>query len=70
MTHLLRRRTDRHDEELLPDYDLGAEINPRAAEMYATAAGFYAACIKNRYFDEATEFAEWFLETFDIDLEN
>ena len=41
-----------------------------SAEIYTTAAGVYVACLKNRYFDEAAEFAEWFLDAFDIDLEN
>lgn len=44
--------------------------SPSSAEIYTTAAGFYVACLKNRYFDEAQEFAEWFLDAFDIDLEN
>lgn len=42
----------------------------RAAEVYTQAAAFYVACLKNRYFDEADEFQEWFLDTFDIDLED
>jgi hypothetical protein len=45
------------------------ELNPRDAEVYTQAAAFYVALVKNRYFDESTEFAEWFLETFDLDLE-
>jgi len=40
-----------------------------AADVHVHAAAFYAACLKNGYFDEATEFAEWYLETFDHDLE-
>lgn len=44
--------------------------SPSSAEIYTTAAGFYVACLKNRYFDEAAEFAEWFLDAFDIDLES
>lgn len=38
-------------------------------EVYAQAAAFYVALTKNGHLDEATEFAEWFLETFDLDLE-
>lgn len=38
-------------------------------EVYTLAAAFYVALLKGGYFDEASEFAEWFLETFDIDLE-
>jgi hypothetical protein len=34
------------------------------------AAAFYVACLKAGFFDEADEFAEWYLETFDYDLEN
>lgn len=40
-----------------------------AVEVQVEAAAFYVACIKNGYLDEAAEFAEWFLDTFDIDLE-
>lgn len=39
-------------------------------EIHGLAAGFYAALLKHRYFDEATEFAEWYLDTFDHDLES
>lgn len=44
--------------------------NLTGAEVYAQAAALYVALVKNGYFDEAAEFAEWFLETFDLDLEN
>lgn len=37
--------------------------------LYSAAAAFYVACLKGGYVDEAQEFAEWFLESFDIDLE-
>lgn len=37
--------------------------------VYGQAAALYVALIKAGHLDEATEFAEWFLETFDIDLE-
>ena len=33
------------------------------------AAAFYVACMRAGLFDEATDFAEWYLETFDHDLE-
>lgn len=39
------------------------------AEVYTQAAALYVALVKAGYFDEASEFAEWFLETFDLDLE-
>lgn len=45
-------------------------LEPRHADVYATAAGFYTALLKSGYGDEASEFAEWFLETFDLDLES
>lgn len=41
-----------------------------SAPGYAEAAAFYVALLKDGYSDEAQEFAEWFLETFDIDLED
>ena len=34
------------------------------------AAALYVALLQAGYFDEATEFAEWYLETFDHDLES
>lgn len=34
------------------------------------AAAFYYVLLKNGYGEEATEFAEWFLDTFDLDLES
>lgn len=45
-------------------------MNPKLAEIHATAASFVYVLLKNSYLDEAQEFAEWFLETFDIDLED
>lgn len=38
-------------------------------EVYVNAAAFYVALVKNGFAEEASEFAEWFLETFDLDLE-
>jgi hypothetical protein len=54
------------DGDELPDR---ADLTPGHAEVYATAAAFYVACLKNGFIDEAQEFAEWFLEEFDLDLE-
>ena len=48
----------------------GLELNPSTAEIQASAASFVYACLKNGFTDEAQEFTEWFLETFDIDLED
>jgi len=38
-------------------------------EVYAQGSAFYVVLVKNGYGQEAGEFAEWFLDTFDIDLE-
>lgn len=38
-------------------------------EVYAQAAALYVAMTKNGYLEEAADFAEWFLENFDLDLE-
>jgi len=43
---------------------------PRKAAVYVEAAAFYVACLRAGFIEEATEFQEWFLETFDIDLED
>lgn len=51
------------------DSEVGA-LSTRAAEIYTTGAAFYVVLIKNRKFDEAQEFAEWFLDNFEIDLES
>jgi len=45
------------------------ELTPRHAEVYTLAAAFYVGCLRAGFYDEATEFAEWFLDTFDLDLE-
>jgi len=47
-------------------------VLPNAAtfDVQAQGAAFYVACLKAGLIDEATEFAEWFLETFDHDLES
>jgi hypothetical protein len=45
------------------------ELKPAQADIYATAAALYVSLVKNGYTEEATEFAEWFLDTFDLDLE-
>jgi stage V sporulation protein SpoVS len=52
-----------------PDY-AGAIRDAGTAEIYALGAGFYVALVKNKQFEAATEFAEWFFETFDLDLES
>lgn len=43
---------------------------PRDADVYVQAAAFYVACLKAGFLEEATEFAEWYLDTFDTDLED
>lgn len=42
----------------------------RSAEVYVQAAAFYVACLRAGFIDEATEFAEWYLDTFDTNLED
>lgn len=39
-------------------------------EIHASAAAFYVALLKNGRLDEAAEFAEWYLDAFDHDLES
>lgn len=50
-----------------PDH---SELRPEKFEIHASAAALYVALLRNRYLDEAQEFAEWWLETFDYDLED
>lgn len=38
-------------------------------EVYAQASALYVGMLQAGFTDEAAEFAEWFLETFDLDLE-
>jgi hypothetical protein len=47
----------------------GARGPDANAHVYAEGAAFYVVLIKAGYYDEAAEFAEWFLDTFDLDLE-
>lgn len=46
------------------------EGDPQDLTVRVHAAAFYVACLKARLLEEATEFAEWYLETFDHDLED
>lgn len=41
----------------------------RTFELHAHAAAFYVSLLKAGCLDEAAEFAEWYLDTFDHDLE-
>lgn len=45
-----------------------AEKKRGAGEIHTTAAAFIVALLKNEYLDEAVEFTEWLLDTFDLDL--
>jgi len=45
--------------------DRGGEL-----EVRIHAAALYVSLLRAGLFDEATEFAEWYLETFDHDLED
>lgn len=38
--------------------------------MHAGAAAFLNTLVQAGYLEEAQDFAEWFLEAFDIDLED
>lgn len=49
--------------------ELGEPAHPAYFDVQAHAAAFFVALLKARYGAEATEFAEWYLETFDHDLE-
>lgn len=40
------------------------------AAVAAAAATFYQALLEAGFYDEAQDFAEWFLEAMDIDLED
>lgn len=42
----------------------------RGLEVHVHAAAFYVSCIRHGFLEEATEFAEWYLDTFDHDLES
>lgn len=53
----------------LDDLEKDPRDSRRSLEVYTAAAAFYVTCLKNGYPEEATEFAEWFLDEFDIDLE-
>lgn len=54
------------DDEL----ELETGIKPSKYELHASAAAFYVALLRGKHFDEAQEFQEWYLETFDHDLED
>lgn len=59
------------EEEVVAPLDYDADPrDPQTLQIYTEAAAFYVVCLKAGYIDEAQEFAEWFLETFDIDLED
>jgi len=50
------------------DREIGAR--PSVFEVHAHAAALYVSLLKNGFPDEATEFAEWYLDAFDHDLED
>lgn len=43
---------------------------PRTLEVHVHAAALYVALVRGGFYDEAAEFAEWYLEAFDHDLES
>lgn len=52
---------------MIDEYD---ELDPaRDLNVRVHAAAFYVACLKSGFLEEATEFAEWYLDAFDHDLE-
>lgn len=51
----------------MPSVPLGAEPD---IEVRVHASAFYVALLKGNFFDEASEFVDWYLETFDHDLES
>ncbi len=41
-----------------------------APEIHTAAAALVVALLKNGYLDEAEEFLEWMLDTFEVDLQH
>jgi len=39
-----------------------------SSEVYTSAAALVVALLKGGFLDEAMEFIDWYLETFDMDL--
>lgn len=50
--------------------ELARGLGSGSYDVHAHAAALYVAMLKAGAIDEATEFAEWYLETFDHDLED
>ena len=61
---------ERAEEKARVVTELGGPGLGRSAEVYVQAAAFYVACLRAGFIDEATEFAEWYLDTFDTNLED
>jgi len=51
-------------------HSLDSESSGTDLTVRVHAAALYVALLKAGLFDEAAEFAEWYLETFDHDLES
>lgn len=49
----------------VPDLD-----EPQDASVHTHAAAFYFALIEAGHTDEASDFAAWYVEAFDYDLED
>lgn len=62
-----RRRGDLRDELALDEAE-GAGVKAHF-EVHAAAATLIYALLKHGLLDEAQEFQEWYLDTFDYDLE-
>lgn len=56
------------DELELAEFDPDDETRDLVVRVHAAA--FYVACLKAGFLEEATEFADWYLDTFDHDLES
>lgn len=54
------------------DDEPSRRARPASGELVVRvhAAALFVALLRGGFFDEATEFAEWYLETFDHDLES
>lgn len=50
--------------------ELARGLGSGSFDVHAHAAALYVAMLKAGAIDEASEFAEWYLETFDHDLED
>lgn len=50
--------------------DAYGPLDKAVVPVLAPATAFFAACMEHGFTDEGQEFAEWFLDAFDVDLED